>query len=1074
MKKLLLKALDIEAHELAPVLLLLGNSFFLGLFLVTFDVVTSTLFLDTYGETYLSEAIVLSGVAGIISTYLYVQLQRRMPFATFAILNLLVVTIFVAALTFGLELTSEKRLIFLGFIVLGPMNAVLILGFYGIVSRSFNLKDEKRITFTVDQGQMIATTIAFFAIPVIQNYIHDTRHLMFISTASIIGALVLIIWFSVQYGSYSRDLAKTKPKIEVVKMSFMLKNRYIFFLGLLLFFSVMATRFVEYSFFSLSVQKYPDAKDLANFLAYYGATLTLFSFIVQTFIGDRIINMYGVKVSLLILPILLLIFTALSSAIGSLFGYTIDATSFILFFLMISMSKLFLSTTKDTFEDPIIKNFFLPFDAKIRYDIQSKIEGVFKEFSGLIAGVAITLLGYLHFFELIHYSYFLVLVFAGYAFACIRLYAEYRNTLTDTLVKQQGTEEIRDYEITEVLKREARSLEPDKKIFTLKLMEKIEPLLLQNSIGEVMKDNSEVIREYAIKRIDELKIIGNKDKIRLSAETESSPVIRKLALDALYNLNEAETMIVSSQRVMKNLKSRVPEEREYGAMVLSKNYKPEYLLPLISLMRDSNPKVRLAAIISAGKIKTHELWPVLLENLSSPTFGNAAASAFCAIGSEALPSLETAFHRTGQNLQAMIRIVQIFGRIGGEESIELLWNKLDFPDKKIVSQALLCLSTCGYKPEGEREIRIKNFLEREIGNAAWNIAALSELDREVKNTKYLVQALEEEIEHNNDIIYMLLSLIYDPQSIRLVKENLESGTVEGTVYALELMDVFLGDDIQPLFFPLVEDITQEERNERLQQYFPRETLSSMEVLLHIINRDYNSINRWTKACALYVFPYMPGAKVKDDLVANLFNPDPLMRETAAWAINEISPKAYDIFTNRLDEKVKKLLDANIFSYNMNSELSKNLMVEEILFLKEIAHFSKIPGLILSYIAESTDELIFKKGNVILAKGENGSSPFFLIRHGKVKVVAEEGNEIESKTKYGMIGEMLVLDSDVNNYVFSAEEDTFCYRLDKDKFYELMSNNYEMAREYLNKLTEFVEFVKITNETANTEKDLTKK
>ncbi|MBY0424545.1 MAG: HEAT repeat domain-containing protein [Cytophagales bacterium] len=1073
MKKLLLKILDIEDHEMAPVLLLLGNSFFLGLFLVTFDVVTSTLFLDTYGEAYLSRAIILSGVAGIVSTYLYVQIQRRMPFATFAILNLLVVSIFVAGLTFGLELTSEKKLIFLGFIVLGPLNAVLILGFYGIVSRSFNLKDEKRITFTVDQGQMIATTIAFFAIPIIQEFIHDTRHLMFISTASIIIALLLIIWFSVRYGSYSRDLAKTKPKIEVVKMSYMLKNRYIFFLGLLLFFSVVATRFVEYSFFSLSVQKYPDAKDLANFLAYYGATLTLFSFAVQTFIGDRIINMYGMKVSLLILPVLLLIFTALSSAIGSLFGYTIDATSFILFFLMISMSKLFLSTTKDTFEDPIIKNFFLPFDAKLRYDIQSKIEGVFKEFSGLIAGVAITLLGSLHFFELIHYSYFLVLVFVGYAYACIRLYSEYRHTLTDTLVKQQGSEEVRDYEITEVLKREAQSNIPDKKIFTLKLMEKIEPLLLENSIGNVISEESPALREYAIKRIDDLKIIGAKDKVKLTAEKESSPLVRQLALTALYNLNEAETMVVSSQRVLKNLKSRNPDEREYAAKVLSKNFKPEYLAPLISLMRDPHPKVRIAAIITAGKVKSHELWPVLLENLSSPSFGNAAASSFCAIGPTALPSLETAFHRTGQNLQTMIRIVQIFGRIGGDEAIELLWDKVDFPDKKIVSQALLCLSTCGYRPQGEREVWIKNFLQKEIGNAAWNIAALSEIDRECKNSKYLVEALEEEIEHNNSIIYMLLSLIYDAQSIRLVKENLESGTVEGTVYALELMDVFLGEDIQPMLFPLVEDIPQEERNERLQQYFPRETLSSLDVLIHIINRDYNSINRWTKACAMYTYPFMTGAKVKDDLVANLFNPDPLMRETAAWAINTLDPKAYQMFTGRLDEKIKKVLDANIFSYNMNTELDKNLMVEEILFLKEIAHFSKIPGLILSYIAESTDELIFKKGNVILAKGENGSSPFFLIRHGKVKVQTEEGLEMESKIKYGMIGETLVLDTDINEYVFTAEEDTFCYRLDKDKFYELMSNNYEMAREYLNKLTEFVEFVKENNDALSTPKNLVK-
>ena len=43
---------------------------------------------------------------------------------------------------------------------------------------------------------------------------------------------------------------------------------------------------------------------------------------------------------------------------------------------------------------------------------------------------------------------------------------------------------------------------------------------------------------------------------------------------------------------------------------------------------------------------------------------------------------------------------------------------------------------------------------------------------------------------------MLLMLLYDNDSVRLVKKNLESGTPDGIGYAMELLDAFLDEELK--------------------------------------------------------------------------------------------------------------------------------------------------------------------------------------------------------------------------------------------------------------------------------------
>ncbi len=287
---------------------------------------------------------------------------------------------------------------------------------------------------------------------------------------------------------------------------------------------------------------------------------------------------------------------------------------------------------------------------------------------------------------------------------------------------------------------------------------------------------------------------------------------------------------------------------------------------------------------------------------------------------------------------------------------------------------------------------------------------------------------------------MLLSLVYDPNSIQLVRQNVESRTSEGIVYAIELLNVFIADELKPVLFPLLDEISIQEKIEKLQQHYFREKFDASQVLIEIINRDYNFINRWTKACAMYRYCSMPDAKVTDDMVANLFNPDSLLRETAGYAIYKLDKEAYHKYTKRIGEE-KKTLDSIILVQDRIGN-KKQLQIEKVFVLKDVKAFASIHGVFLSGIADNIEEIHYKKGDSILKKGATGNIPLYVVVEGTIEV--REANAVIARLAKGdLIGEELVLETDVNVFDVIALENVTLYKIAKEHFYEMMSQSHEM-------------------------------
>ncbi|MFC2161999.1 hypothetical protein ACFLRX_10155 [Acidobacteriota bacterium] len=75
-------------------------------------------------------------------------------------------------------------------------------------------------------------------------------------------------------------------------------------------------------------------------------------------------------------------------------------------------------------------------------------------------------------------------------------------------------------------------------------------------------------------------------------------------------------------------------------------------------------------------------------------------------------------------------------------------------------------------------------------------------------------------------IFKLLGLLYSHEDIIKAYQNIESGTKDSIGYAIELLDNILPGEIKTRLFPLVDNISIEERIRLCREVLP--TLSSLK------------------------------------------------------------------------------------------------------------------------------------------------------------------------------------------------------------------------------------------------------
>jgi AAA family ATP:ADP antiporter len=910
MRDRLFKLLGIESGEESMVSMLLAQSVFLGIFFGAFDISAHSLFLSIFDEKMMARGYVVSGMAGIILTSLYTGLQTRMRFRNFAILNLVFVTSITLLLWILLLINPAKWVIFIVFIMLGPLNILAMLGFWGTTGRLFTLRQGKRLFGLIDVGMVVGIILSCYAIPVLLTFSFKAHNILIISAAAVMtGSILQIIIgrrFQLAAGRDEEEKETKEKKRSVVTL--VRSDSYIRIMAIFIALSVMTAFFVQYSFMAVTREQYPSEDDMARFLGLFTGSMMIFTLLIKLLVFSYLIKNYGLRTCLAVSSILVAAFTLIAILIGMLMGFTPATSGFMLFFMLLALSRLFSKSLKDSIESPSFKVIYQTLDEKIRYEVQSSMDGTVNEIAALSSGLILAGLGIVSFIKLIHFSWVLFAITIVWIFMAVRLYSEYRMSIRKAL--ESGREGA-----------PGDVLQPEQIVLKSRL-----------SAEQVFSDNYLSLISGDFKCFETYRNRNFLERILDYSESRKDisllPSLNRIA----SNKNIDEEIRQRSVQIADDLQRYSSEQQSEDKLFLAKKILADSRQPqttqILRLLRDNTIESKELAILMIGKFRLKDMLPEVCECLGIKGLEMQAANVLRSFGDEAREDLGRFFMTASGNNAVSKTILKLMGENCSNENQEFLFSRLWSNSRLLRETALENLIKCNYRVTEEDKDRLHQLISEVIGIIVWNISARVTIAR--KNDTSLLEPLNGETARWNRFLFRLLSIAYDSGSVEKIRENLDSGTVESVNFALEMIDIVIDEAIKPKLVPLLDVIPDEDKVKALYQFYPGEIHEYGKLIEDLINRDYNLLGIWIRACAIRSLNDIENENIGESLVALLFSPEKILQEESARMLSRYDKELYKSASSRISAGKRDQLDAIINGERAEGEL----LYEKVRFLSE--------------------------------------------------------------------------------------------------------------------------------------------
>jgi ATP:ADP antiporter, AAA family len=985
-------AFGVRPGEGARVAALIGHSLFNGIFAAFFLTAANALFLDRFEISYLPPAYIAAAAVGYLAVMLFSRLEKVVGVGPLLVTNLAVLTLLSGAFWVLAQTTGSKWALFAMFVFVGPMFSLVALGYWGLAGRLFDLRQGKRLFGLVGAGEEVSTIVGLFSIPFIIKALAGPLPLLLIATAGLAGSLLVVLFITRAFGetiAAGGDEAAPGPKQEGAGLGGLIRVRYF----LLLAGSVVLLNFahygVDFGFLAQTRAKFEGPEQLARFIGiFYGATKVV-ELVMKVAVSGRLLSQFGLKVGLLVLPVLLALCAAFGIVIG---GLGLGAAHF---FVVVALAKLVAVVARSSAFEPSFRVLYQPVEARDRLSYQSHVEGTAKQLAVGVVGVALLLFSRGQSFDALKLFYGLVPILGAWMVVNVLVHREYRTRLVDGLKARAGKRESAGP--LEALAPALRSERPGDAATGLDLVERIAPGRLDEVVRSMLADPRPAVRVPALEAVERNGLLDLSPEVDALA-TDEDPGVGLAARRCAGRLAELEALVADDARAEELARSPRAEDRSLAAMAVGRGAVAD-ADRLSVLLWDREPSVRLAALAAAGRLGTAELRPLLVGQLAVPAYASVAASALVRIGGPAVGEIARAFGRDDVDPAMRHRSLAICEAIGGAEASSLLVGKLGFPDRNVRRRALASLVRLAHRVTPVEVPMVERAVEDVVRATAWDMAVALDLGRDQALTE-VREALEAEIEESRAWLLDLLSLLYDPGAIAVVKESLASGSSRSTVYALEILDLLLAPGLKPLVFPMLEDQTYGQTLKRLEAFVPRQRMSPQDALGAIANREFDRIGLWTRVVAIETLGKVaPG--VARDLVASLFHPEPMVQEVAALGIVARNRAAWETHRTRLGFEVRDRLDAVVGRPGEEDLSGSRSVFGRTRLLRTVPAFSKLPAETLVALAESSEERILKEGQRLPNPREPRDS-FYILLNGELTVVGSPSSRFENLTFFGTL------------------------------------------------------------------------
>lgn len=936
---------------------------------------------------------------GYLSTQIYSSLQKRVTSDKLFYYTLSGMLVLVLVMRLGLYFVDEKWLSIFVFIWAMPLLTLIGLESNGLAMRLLDLRQMKRLMGYINIGGVTASIFGYILIPVLVKFIGHQYNLLYIAAFGVICSMVVLYMILKKFPE--KIIQQTDKNIQRPTTSFadLFKDRYLVLIISAATLATIVIYFTDFIYLAV-VREQPglgsDPKKVALFISLVAATFRSGELVVSYFTG-RLLSQYGLGLGLTLLP-----YASTFIIICATFSGLIGGQTSVLFFVLIVFNKIYDRTIRKSIDDISFNILYQPLQSKQKFEVQTKI-GIVAQVSVGVAGVLLLLISRFLIADnaanLKYFNLFFVPILVLWSFVASKLYIEYKKRLRQFLQdasKNLKRDIYKHIYGSEILTKKFKKFNSEVVTMSVTILSETNAGALEPYAASLLESENPTIIKAILRNVDPTwrpKLGQTFVKLQKTNLVEEDVYIKNITQRAIDYLNFNDLPVYKKSDFEKFSKHTPDDEKLNLLKYFIKSKSCEYDDILIQLLDDKEKMIKTSAIDLAVKSSNPKVHKILLDLLKSPEYYHIISNSLLELGEKIVPDLDELFTRESNQL-LLLRIIEIYAKIGSESTQEILLKYINYPSKEIQEATIRALHFSRYEAKEEQEPLIKEKVFETIENIIWSYAAINDIENE-KNTLKLFQSLDLERENNFEKLFKLLSFIFPAKTINLIKKNIIG---ENTIFALEIIDNFISQDIKQLIIPLFDNISVTNRIRKLNHVFPQENMKLSDRLKNIIMRDFNKVDLWTVAMSLELLGKIHRAKKSKDIEAHqtgdlavidywthdkaneilrhirkseipdevflcLYHPDELVYSSAARIIYEENPSRCLDYLSKLPDR-QELME--ILS---NSSKQKQLMPERIRLLKRHPLFFSVPQNILVRLAKylkvkqlKSDERVFFEDN----------------------------------------------------------------------------------------------------------------
>jgi len=875
-KEYIKKVFDIREGEFKVSLWMLSYIFLVITVLLIMKPTVHALFLANLGVKQLPFAFLLVAVTAIICSYFYAQ--AILKFALNSIIKTTLISSVGILICLGilLNLGFTHEIIIYFFYTWVAIYAVLSASqFWVLANLIYTIREAKRLFGFIGSGAILGGILGgyltSFLAPIIGN-----ENLVFLAALLLLGCVPLLqnIWREkVTTGGHCQKPDK-KQATDKTSLQQILDSKHLSYIAGIVAISVLVAKLADYLFSDFAAATFLDADDLTSFFAFWFSTFNVVSLAIQLFFTRKIVGIWGVGFSLLLLPIGVLG--------GSLFFILLPSLSAIL------VIKGMDGILKQSIHKSATELIALPLPFELKKRTKSFIDVVVDSIATGLAGCLLIFVVRGLALPSIYIALLIVLLVLVWLFFIFKLRREYYKTFRSNLElltsKKVKIKKPVEKPIAAVagMHRIFEQGNEDQILFMLrKLMEINDPRFLAD-VENLLVHTSIKVKIAAIKNlyflnsatmtvhVDALLAIEYYDLtvatlayVLQFAEKDRQHIFDyyladkndRIADAALYCLAQEARENVALQKkyyLEKRLELQIAatdkpnptiEQITKIAGIIGEANLPSFYSVLMRYAQYPETTFKTVALRAMGKTQNVLFIDTILPYLANKLTRATALDILLQYGTATTSLLLKSILNRDHSLIILRYIPAVIAKFQNQEAVKCLLHLIRDTDVTIRIEAVRALSNLRNTHPNLvfNKLRVVTTIFEECTLHHQTLAAMhtqiiisfrnrkkskKEISDEERNARAsLLNLLERRLDAGLERIFKLLGLRYQSKDIALAYEGLLSNHLEAQTNAIEFLDNLLSADLKRKLLPIIEDSTMDVSSEVVLQKMQQKILT---------------------------------------------------------------------------------------------------------------------------------------------------------------------------------------------------------------------------------------------------------